>query len=63
MFVCEPCHVLLYKRSGDAVHFSGSYGPCEDCHKTARCHDCRCYLPQTPRPRHDPDMPNPEAKI
>lgn len=37
MFLCTSCH------DPQCVHFSGSYGRCEGCGKTAPCVDCTAY--------------------
>jgi formate-dependent nitrite reductase cytochrome c552 subunit len=44
MFLCEECH-----DNERCFHFSGSYGRCEDCGKTAGCVDC--HNPDAPAPR------------
>ena len=44
MFICEKCRVKL----GYELPFSGSYGPCENCGKTAECHDIRPWMMATP---------------
>lgn len=41
-FECDRCHLIATGRNGSDVHFGGSYGPCETCHRSANCADCRC---------------------
>ena len=40
MFICEACH-----NKENISHFSQSLGPCEGCHKTAICYNCKCKDP------------------
>lgn len=42
-FECDPCHVIATGKPGSLVHFSGSYGRCETCKRTASCADCQCH--------------------
>ena len=41
-FECDPCHEIATGEVGSARHFSGSYGRCETCGRTAACTDCQC---------------------
>ena len=44
MFLCKKCHKKAKCDNADFEEMMfGSYGPCEDCHKTQPCVDCHRY--------------------
>lgn len=52
MFLCPDCH----NANGGCLHFSSSYGKCEDCGKTADCIDCKSHKTKPPPPPPPPKL-------